>query len=186
MKSLRPERAHGFAAEFVSNGFNATRAVIACGITNKPTSAQVIGHRLLCNVITREAIEKHMQDAKMDANEVLERLSKIARTEVEFKGSDVVKANELIGKGHGIFVDKLETTNTSESKALTDSIELKITQISSNLSISQENAAIQFFSSLSDFGSDHAKPENFGKYRPIIENYLAKPQEQPIIEAGDQ
>lgn len=113
MRRLRNQRAQKFAAKFVSNGFNAQRAVVDCGITQNLNSAHVIGWRLLKHPTTQKAIIKHMANAKMTADEVLERLTEVARTDAEFKGSDVVKAAELLGKGHKLFIDKVETTDVS-------------------------------------------------------------------------
>ncbi len=112
MKTLRPQRAKKFAAKFCENGFNASKAVRQLGITTNPKSAWVIGHRLLSNVVTIKAVEDHLKASKMSADEVLERLSDIARKTADFRGSDIVKANELIGKGHGIFIDKVESSST--------------------------------------------------------------------------
>lgn len=109
----RQERIEAVAAEYVKNGFRRRQAVISAGITSNPNSAGVIANRLLSDVNTQLAIKRHMQDAKMSADEVLERLSKIARTEADIKGSDVVKANELLGKGHKLWVDKVESSNVN-------------------------------------------------------------------------
>ena len=64
---------------------------------SKPTIRKMIGNAL---------------DKTLKAEEVLQNLSQIANSEAEFKGSDVVKANELIGKYHKLFVDRVESETT--------------------------------------------------------------------------
>jgi phage terminase small subunit len=180
---MRPQH-RKFAAEYIKNGFNGVQAVYAAGYRQTYNAACVQSSRLLRNAkVMNEILEA---GEILSDDEILKEISKVAKSQVDLKGSDKMKGLELLAKHRGLIKDRIETTDTTESKAISSSIEAKISQIALNLSIPQENAAIQFFSSLSDFGSDHAKPENFGKYRPIIENYLAKPQEQPITEIGDQ
>lgn len=111
MKSLRPERANKFAARFISNGFNSSQAVVDCGITTNRASAGVIGHRLLKNVKVKRAVERHLQMSKLSADEVIEKLTEVATSEVaEIKASDKLKALELLGKFHKLFTDRVDHT----------------------------------------------------------------------------
>lgn len=114
-RSLRNLRAPKFAHKYTANGFNAGQAVLDIGWTTNPDSAYVIGHRLLRTVKAQQIINKHMESAKADADEVLSNLTRIARTEVKFTGSDVVKANELLGKGHKLFTDRVESENINHN-----------------------------------------------------------------------
>lgn len=109
----RPHRLRRFAAEYVKNGFQAQRAVLSAGFTKNPNSAAVIANRLLNDVMWDEVAREVMQESKMSADEVLERLTKVARSEADLKGSDVVKANELLGKFHKLFVDRTESSVTT-------------------------------------------------------------------------
>jgi Terminase small subunit len=114
----RKDRANKFAANYVKNGFRLRKAVIDAGITKNPNSAGVIGNRLLSDDMTVEAVERHMKKAKLSADEVLERLADIAQREAKFSGADVVKATELLGKGHKLFTDRVESeVTTVDSKS---------------------------------------------------------------------
>ena len=180
----RPYRLRLFAAEYVKNGFQAQKAVLSAGFTQNPASAAVIANRLLNDVKCDALIEGYMQDAKMSADEVLERLTKVARSEADVKGSDVVKANELLGKFHKLFVDKIETTDTSSRDAAEQALLKSIQSASKRDDIQPEQAAIQLFQALSD---DPALcdlstwPE---QYRGAIQSYLQQSQE--VTEIGDQ
>ncbi len=188
MKSLRPQRAKKFAARFCENGFNASKAVRELGITNNPKSAWVIGHRLLSNVVTIKAIEDHLMTSKMSADEVLERLTDIARQQADFKGSDVVKANELLGKGHKLFTDRVETTS-SESSDIASILLGKIKSSAQKSGISEHDSACKLFDSLQEWGSEHADPANFGPYAEIVANHAKAQQNagnEQVIEGGDQ
>ena len=125
-----------------------------------------------------------MQDAKMSADEVLERLTKVARAEVDFKGSDVVKAAELLGKGHKLFVDRTESVDLTQHSATESALLKSINSAAKRDNLPPENAAIQLFTELSD---DPALcdlstwPE---QYRPVIQQYLQ--QNEQVTEIGDQ
>ncbi len=188
MKNLRPERARSFAHKFVTNGFNATQAVLDLGLTNNPNSAGVTGHRLLRNAKTVKAIEDHLMSAKMDANEVLERLTEIARKQAEFKGSDIVKANELLGKGHKLFTDRVETSSSDSSDIATILLG-KIQSAAQNSNISEPQAAIKLFDSLKEWGSEHADPANFGPFQEVVAAHAKSQQSQQneqVMDGGDQ
>ena len=175
VKSLRPERAKKFAAKYVNNGFSPAQAAIDCGFTTNRNSAYVIGHRLLKNVKTQKAVEEHLKAAKMDADEVLERLTKIARTEAEFKGSDVVKANELLGKGHKLFVDKVETTDTTANTSL---LLKSIEAIAARESITPDQAATELYTRLKDEIPLESWPVQF-------HSLLRASQHEVVTDAGD-
>lgn len=120
-----------FAAEYIKTGFNGQRAVLNCGFTDKPKSAKIIANRLLTYVVVNDLVEKHMEKAKMDADEVLNRLAQIARKDdVKFTGADVVKASELIGKGHKLFTERTETIDLTEHESARTFIANEIASLS--------------------------------------------------------
>ncbi len=104
-KNLRPERARSFAARFVKNGFIATQAVLELGWTDNYMSAAVTGHRLLNNDKVKQAEEEHIKKAKMSADEVLEELSSVAKSNPAIDGNQKMKALEMLAKAHNL-VDK--------------------------------------------------------------------------------
>src|SRR6185369_4934434 len=76
-----------FAAKYVKTGFNGLQTVLECGFTENEDSAKVIACRLLTYVYVNNQIEKHMSKAKMSADEVVEELTSIARSNVEVGAS---------------------------------------------------------------------------------------------------
>lgn len=179
-----PARERLFAAKLVKNGFDRVQAVIDAGITSNRNSAHVIGYRLLRRVTTQEAIKKHMETAKMSADEVLEKLTKVARADADFKGSDVVKAAELLGKGHRLWVDKVESTDTTERDGLAQALLKSIESASKKDQVSPERAVIELYEALPEYPELENWPE---KYRGAISAYLAERNEvSEVTEIGDQ
>lgn len=88
--------------------FNGTQAAIRAGYSDK--GARVTAHRLLTNANVQEAIEKRINELSMSADEVIVRLTNIARnglTSSRLRPSDVLRALELIGKSHTLFTDRI-------------------------------------------------------------------------------
>ncbi len=108
----RKYRYKQFAAKYVKTGCNGLQSVLECGFTNNPGSAKTIASRLLTYVDVQSNIQKHMDKSKASADDVLVKLSSIANQEAEFKGSDIVKANELLAKHHGLIKERIESTST--------------------------------------------------------------------------
>ena len=75
-------RRRKFAHEYVKNGFNGVQAVFAAGYNQDYDSACVEASRLLRNAKVRSVVEKHLEKSEMDASEVIERLSDIARADI--------------------------------------------------------------------------------------------------------
>lgn len=187
---MRPQH-RKFAAEYIKNGGNGVQAVYAAGYVQGYFAAGVTAHRLLKSAKIKAMIdtitEEAVTDAKLTEERVKKEIAKVAFSKVrEIDSAAKMKGLDLATKVLGMQVQRIESTDLTELKALSDSVESRINSLSQKLNISAENAAIRFFSSLQDMNSDHAKPENFGKYQPIIENFLSKAPDQPIIEAGDQ
>ncbi|WP_395976221.1 terminase small subunit [Christensenella sp. MSJ-20] len=88
---------------------NATQAAIRAGYS--PKTAQAIGSENLKKPVVKKYIDEHLEishnDAVMSAEEVLMRLTEIARDKKERAGN-TLKALELLGKRHKLFVDRVE------------------------------------------------------------------------------
>ena len=88
---------------------NATQAAIRAGYS--PKTAQAIGSENLKKPVVKKYIDEHLEishnDAVMSAEEVLTRLTEIARDKKERAGN-TLKALELLGKRHKLFVDRVE------------------------------------------------------------------------------
>lgn len=70
-----------------------------------------MGHFLLKIHEIQEAIEERINDLSMSADEVIIRLTNIARNGLKssrLRSSDVMRALELIGKSHALFTDRVE------------------------------------------------------------------------------
>lgn len=184
----RPHRLRLFAAEYIKNGCQAQKAALSVGFTKNPASAAVIAHRLLNDVNWPIAVEECMQESKMSADEVLERLTKVARSDVDVKGSDVVKANELLGKFHKLFVDRVESTDTSVAEGVSAGLLQSIADAAKRDRITDGEAAVGLFAALRGdpaFADVRHWPSQF---QPALTAYIAAQSspEQPVIEAGDQ
>lgn len=86
--------------------WNATDAARRAGYSER--TARQIGSRLLTNVDISAEIDRRMQQHAMEANEVLHHLSTIAKPGFGVEIRDRLRALELLGKHHGLFVDKTE------------------------------------------------------------------------------
>ena len=88
---------------------NATQAAIRAGYS--PKTAQAIGSENLKKPVVKKYIDEHLEishnDAVMSAEEVLMRLTEIARDKKERAGN-TLKALELLGKRHKLFVDRVD------------------------------------------------------------------------------
>jgi phage terminase small subunit len=71
-----------FIESYLSNGFNATEAARSAGYEGNDNVLGVTGHENLRNPKIAIAVQERLNEAAMSANEVLARLSKIARGEV--------------------------------------------------------------------------------------------------------
>lgn len=106
------EKQNRFCREYIID-LNATQAAIRAGYSEK--TAYSIGQRLLKKVECQELIQELMDERKkrtrLTADDVLERIDRIAKaTEAEQPGTSL-KACELYGKHLRLFADRIETTN---------------------------------------------------------------------------
>lgn len=95
------EKQKRFCEEYLID-LNATQAAIRAGYKNSD-----VGRRLVTKSHVSAHIEKLREEqskrTEITADTVLGELAKIAATEVEIKGSDKMKALELLGKHLGLF-----------------------------------------------------------------------------------
>ncbi len=106
MSSVRlAPRQRKFAHEYVKNGFNGVQAVLAAGYQMGYNAACVQSSRLLRKAKIEMAVEEHIKKAKMSADEVLEELSSVAKSETQIDGNQKMKALEMLAKAHNL-VDK--------------------------------------------------------------------------------
>lgn len=92
--------------------FNGNQAAIRAGYSKRTARSQA--HRLLTNADIQAAIEKRINELSMSADEVIIRLTNIARNGLKssrLRSSDVMKALELIGKHKGLFKERMDITS---------------------------------------------------------------------------
>lgn len=105
-----------FVDAYLSNGFNATDAARKAGYKGKDTTLAAVGYENLRKPQIASYVQERLNEAAMSANEVLARLSEIARGEVdnfidEDGKFDLKKARRLKKMG---LLKKLKTKRTSK------------------------------------------------------------------------
>lgn len=183
----RKHRYRQFAAKYVENGCNGLRTAIDCGFTDNPDSAKSIATRLLTYAYVDQQIKKHLMNAKISADEVLEELSSIARTPIDkYSEAAKLKALELSGKALKLFVDKVETTDTSVVAGVSDGLLRSIESAAQRDQCDPSHAAVELYAALSDqprLADINNWPPQF---QQCIRDSLNKPSEPAITEIGDQ
>ena len=105
------EKQKRFCEEYLID-LNATQAAIRAGYKQKTAYSQ--GQRMLKNVEVQQYIQQLMQHRSeitgITAEDVLRELNAVAMADTEIKGSDKMKALELLGKHLGMFSEKPEET----------------------------------------------------------------------------
>jgi phage terminase small subunit len=107
-----------FIEQYISNGFNATKAYAASYPDCKPAFCQANGSRLKSHPRIQEAIIKRMEEVLGPQEELSKRLL-VKLNEMAFADKKdeyyvptvQTKAIELIGKQLGVYVQKIETKN---------------------------------------------------------------------------
>ncbi len=112
MSRVLPFKQRKFVANYILLAGNGSRAVLAAGYKQTYGSARVTSHRLLTKANVMSEIESHVRKSKMSADQVIEELSDIAQVNTPIEATQKVKALELLGKFHKLFVDKIEQTST--------------------------------------------------------------------------
>ncbi len=106
MSSVRlAPRQRKFAHEYVKNGFNGVQAVLAAGYQMGYNAACVQSSRLLRKAKIEMAVEEHIKKSKMSADEVIEELSSVAKSDTQISEQSKMKALEMLAKAHNL-VDK--------------------------------------------------------------------------------
>jgi len=105
-----------FVESYLANGFNATEAARSAGYQGSDNTLSSVGYENLRKPEIASAVQERLNEAAMSANEVLARLSKIARGEVvDFLDDDgkfdLQTARRLQKAG---LLKKLKTRRTSK------------------------------------------------------------------------
>lgn len=116
MADLTPKQ-KAFCEHYAGNGGNATQAAIDAGYSED--GARVEGSRLLTNANVLEYIRELSAPSEnkriADATEIKEFWSSIMRDNSE-KTTDRLKASELLGKSAAMFIDKIETKTSTDTR----------------------------------------------------------------------
>jgi phage terminase small subunit len=101
-----------FAAEYLKQNGNQTRAAIAAGYA--PSSAHVRGSQLVRNGKIKKHLEKLAKRHEITADRVLTRLDNLSLAAQEANNyAAAVKAEQLLGQYLGMFVDRSVNVNVS-------------------------------------------------------------------------
>lgn len=166
-----PFKQRKFLANYILLNGNGVKAVYAAGYQQGYFAAGVTAHRLLKKAKIVAEIEKHFQKSKMSADGVIQELSEVAQVQTPIDANQKLKALELLGKFHKLFVDKIETTDTSERDGISQGLITSIEKAANRDNLSKNQAAIQLFDSLSDLPG-MSNPANWGEYSQIITEHL--------------
>lgn len=103
-----------FVAEYLLDE-SVTRAAQRCGV--RPATARTWMKKDDVRAAIEAGQEALLDKAQMNADEVVERLTSLARTDVRVfaKASDVVKALELLGKRHKLFTENVDVTSGGDA-----------------------------------------------------------------------
>ena len=110
-----------FAAEYIALHGNGTRAAIAAGYSEKGASVAAV--RLLGKASVKKRIERLAKRHEVTADRVLTRLDNLsARAEEAGNYPAAVKAEELLGKALGLFIDRSVSVNVDLNGSHIDAI----------------------------------------------------------------
>lgn len=111
-----------FVHHYLANGYNGNQAAISSGY--KENSARQMANENLTKPDIVQYKSKLMSELanKLGATQeyVIKNLMKCGDLDPEKNGSTVIKATELIGKHHGMFVEKVEIKDKSHEDWLDD------------------------------------------------------------------
>lgn len=97
-----------FVLAYFANGFVGWRAAQAAGYKGDEASLRASASRTLANANVRRAIEKEWKQAAMPADEVIGRLTAIARGSLHGERYDPQAALNTLAKYHGLLVDRVK------------------------------------------------------------------------------
>ena len=151
-----------FIDAYLSNGFNATEAARMSGYKGNDNVLGVVGHENLRNPKIAVIVQERLNEAAMSANEVLARLSKIARGEVtDFVDNDgkfdLQTARRLQKQG---LLKKLKTKRTSKR---VDTIDTGDEESRETLETSLVYEEVEF-----EMYSAHEALRDLGKYHKLL------------------
>ena len=103
-----------FVAEYLKDD-NVQRAAQRVGV--RPATARAWMKKDDVRAAIEAGQEALLDRVQMDAEEVVQRLTTIAREDVRFiaKAGDVIKALELLGKKHKLFTDNIDLKSDGEA-----------------------------------------------------------------------
>jgi hypothetical protein len=182
-----PFKQRKFVANYILLGGNGVKAVYAAGYQQGYFAAGVTAHRLLKKAKVMAEIESHVRKAKLNADDVINELSDIAQVKTDIDGNQRLKALELLGKFHKLFVDRVESTDTSARDGIESAVLASINAASQRDNMSKSQTAIALFTSLPDVPGFN-DPANYGEFAEEIRQFVAAQQVsgQPIVEGGEQ
>ena len=101
--------------------FNASKAAEKAGFKHPPQAA----HRLLKKPEIQRFIEDCHKDVAMEAGEIIQRFTNIARKEPDrqYKVSDILNALDKLARIRNLYVDKVEHTGTVATKILVEYVD---------------------------------------------------------------
>ena len=111
-----------FIREYLTNGYNGTKAAIAAGYS-KRSAKEIAVENLTKPLIVKEKdrlMSKIADECGCTKELVFNKLKEATTLDMDSKGSIVLKALELIGKHHGLFTDKAEISVKSHEDWLDD------------------------------------------------------------------
>lgn len=151
-----------FINAYLSNGFNATEAARTAGYKGNDNVLGVTGHENLRNPKISVIVNERLNEAAMSANEVMARLSKIARGEVddfldEDGKFDLPKARRLNKTG---LLKKLKSKRTSKRVDTLDTGDEENRETLETLLVYEE---VEF-----EMYSAHEALRDLGKYHKLL------------------
>lgn len=118
---LSQQKAEAIASEYVTNGYNQTNALLAVGY--KPEYAKQRGKLIMDNVLVKQAINKliTLSNCKTSWNVELLRQEHVRLQQLAEEKGDLATATSnlaFIGKTIAAYSDNLNTTDTTQAKAI--------------------------------------------------------------------
>lgn len=102
-----------FVKHYVGTNGNGTKAAQFAGYNSDYDTLSVIAWENLRKPKVQRELERTMKKA-LSKDEVLSELTEVAQKSPVIKGSDKMKALELIGRFHKMFTDKVETSSPQD------------------------------------------------------------------------
>lgn len=161
-------RQRKFAHEYVRNGFNGVQAILAAGYRMGYNSACVEASRNLRKPKVMAVIENHLKSTKMDADEVLTELTDVARSETKISDSSKVKALELLGKAHKLFIDKIEQQSVADPTTTRVALLRRISKIAAKTGDTQHDVERELQAELADQSDEDYSPELDARLHPEL------------------